>query len=112
MHPVLASDFTGLLELVIWLWANGAYAVVLVIAWLLLIFKRTRSAGTSLFRALIWAGVLLLIVVALQIYPMIFHRDDRDDFLIVGGISLGLFFAAYGTRHLLTRTAWQRRGRI
>lgn len=112
MHPVLASDFTGLLEIVVWLWANGIYAGVLVLAWLLLILKRTRPAGAALLKALTWAGALLLVVVALQIQPMIFHnrRHNVDEFLTVGGISLALFLAAHGTRCLLRRAARQRQG--
>lgn len=113
MPPILASNFTGLLELVIWLWVNMAYAGLLVIGWLLLIFKRTRCAGAVLFKVLFLAGALLVVVGALQIQPMIFHnqRGHVGELLTVGGISLALFLAAYGTRCLLRRSARARQER-
>lgn len=105
MQPILASDFTGIVEIMIWFWGNVLYAGILVIAWLLLIFRRTRSAGAKMFKPLTLAGTMLLVLIGLQVQPMIFHneRNKWDELMIVGSISLGLSLAAFATLFLLRK---------
>jgi hypothetical protein len=105
MQPILASDFTGFIEIMIWFWGNVVYAGILVIGWLFLIFRKTRPNGIAMFKPLLLAGTMLLVVVALQVQPMIFynHRNNWEEFGIFSGISLGLFLAALATWLLLRR---------
>ncbi|MBK8038988.1 MAG: hypothetical protein IPK22_17935 [Verrucomicrobiaceae bacterium] len=105
MIPILASDFTGLLEIMIWFWGNVLYAALLLIGWLLLVFRRTRSAGISMFKPLCWAGTMLLVLVGMQYYPtIVYHgRGQWETFLWAAGISASLFLSAFITWYFLRR---------
>lgn len=94
MMPILASDFTGLLEIMLWFGGNVLYAVLLLIGWVLLAFRRTRSAGISMFKPLCWAGTMLLVLVGILYYPTQ-RRGVWESFFTSCSISAALFFSAY-----------------
>ena len=111
MMPMLASDFsrmpdfTGLIEMMIWFGGNVLYGALLLIGWLLLAFRRTRSAGISIFKPLCWAGTMLLLLLVLQFYSTSLYqgRGHWEHSLWAGGISAALFLSAFITWFLLRR---------
>jgi hypothetical protein len=102
MHPVLASDFTGLLELVIWFWVAAPYACLLAIAFVLSLFPRTWRPAMRLARFLMYCGLVFLPAVLLQLSPTLrgatpSHRDHSAEGLMLTGMVSGLLvLASYG----------------
>lgn len=97
IFPILASDFTGAMEGLIWFFVNALVALAIVIVWLMLIFRKTRAAAIEQLSVLVRCGWALLLVVGLQVYPNLFERrpPDWESFFWLSGISLVLFLGAW-----------------
>ena len=103
MTPILATDYTGAMEGLIWFCVNALVALALLIVWLMLLFQKTRAAAIEQLGTLVRCGWVLLLMVAFQIHPNLVVRNPRDwdSFYWMSGISLALFLAIWVTHRLL-----------
>lgn len=103
MTPILATDYTGAMEGLIWFCVNALVALALLIVWLMLLFRKTRAAAMEQLGTLVRCGWVLLLMVGFQVHPNLVVRNPRgwDSFYWMSGISLALFLAIWVTRWLL-----------
>lgn len=102
MTPILATDYTGAMEGLIWFCVNVLVAVALLIGWLMLLFRQNRIAAVEYLSSLVRCGWVLLLMVGLQIHPNLIIRHPRDweSVCWMAGISLALFLAVLITERV------------
>ncbi|WP_395746244.1 hypothetical protein [Prosthecobacter sp.] len=103
-HVILASDYTGLFEGLIWWGINGFYAIMLLITAIGCMGGRYSRATDDLSRSLVMGGIALLFSMALLAWTYL-HRSHPEWATVwwYARISIALWVAA-----LLLRR-WQRR---
>jgi hypothetical protein len=100
--PILATDYTGAIEGLIWFGVNALVALAVLIVWLMLIFQKTRASAIEQLGTLVRCGWVLLLMVGLQIHPNLVVRNPRDwdSFYWMSGISLALFLGVWVTHRI------------
>jgi len=78
MPPVLATDYTGLLEGMICLGVSGFYFIMLAITAIACMGRRTRKTD-DLTRSLAWGGMALLLALALVAWSALSRSPPRWD---------------------------------
>lgn len=73
INPILATDYTGLLEGLIWFAVHGVYLIMLLITAIACIGRRTRKTD-DLTRSLVWGGIVLFSSLAFASWPIIDRR--------------------------------------
>lgn len=103
--PILATDYTGAMEGLLWFVVNVLVAFASLVVWSKLCFPKTRDRAVEHLTVLVRCGWALLFVVALQIYPNVFERRPPhwESVFWLAGISLALFFGSWVLRRLMTR---------
>jgi len=101
-RPILATDYTGAMEGLIWFGVNALVGLALLISWLMLIFQKTRGSAIEQLGTLVRCGWVLLLMFSLQIHPNLVVRNPRDweSFWWMSGISLALFLGAWVTHRV------------
>lgn len=97
MSPVcviLASDFSGFFEFLIWWAANGFYLVMLLITAIGCIGRASRTSD-DLTRSLVFGGIALLFSLALVGWQLLDRRyPEWQEFRFFAAISASLWSAA------------------
>ena len=94
INPILATDYTGLLEGLIWCAVNGVYLIMLLITAIACIGRRTRKTD-ELTRSLLWGGIVLLASLVFASWPILDrHPPDWISFWWFLKISVSLWAAA------------------
>lgn len=68
---ILASDFTGFFEALLWWAVNGFYFVMLLITGISLIGRKGTKANDDLTRSLVLCGIALLFTLALLAWQLL-----------------------------------------
>jgi hypothetical protein len=101
-HPVLASDFTGLWEAVVWSRVAIPYVCLLLVCGILSLIGRARGFAGRMAKILIYGGALFVPVVVYQLKPLLRengHMDARGawtSLMSLGLVSAVLVLASYG----------------
>lgn len=76
ISPIIATDYTGLLEGLIWFAVHGVYLIMLLITAIACIGRRTRKSD-DLTSSLVWGGIVLLLSLAYASWPTL-NRNPPD----------------------------------
>jgi hypothetical protein len=68
---ILASDFTGFFEALLWWAVNGFYSVMLLITGISLIGRKGTKANDDLTHSLVLGGIVLLLTLALFAWQLL-----------------------------------------
>ena len=87
MHPILASDFTGLLEFFVWFWVHAGLALAALIYLISLCFSPPKAGWRGLPS---WLPIVSSLCVPLALVTWLTNRRFGEPL----GMTLILFFTA------------------
>lgn len=104
INPILATDYTGALEGLIWFVVHGFYLIMLLITAIACIGRRTRKTD-DLTHSLVWGGIVLFSSLVFASWPALSRNPpDWNSFWWFTKVSVGLWSAALILRWWHQRT--------